>query len=48
VLLSDIEKGGTDGYQPIRDLRRRPSRQGESVPPAELIAVVVSLATGRR
>ena len=47
MLLSDIEMPGTDG-QPIRELRRRPSRQGESVPPAELITVVASPATRRR
>jgi len=48
VLVRDIEKRATDGHPPILDLRRRPSRQGESVPPAELIAAVASLATGRR
>jgi signal transduction histidine kinase/CheY-like chemotaxis protein len=38
VLLSDIEMPGTDGYQLIRELRLRPSRQGGSVPAAALTA----------
>jgi signal transduction histidine kinase/CheY-like chemotaxis protein len=38
VLLSDIEMPGTDGYQLIRELRRRSSPQGGSVPAAALTA----------
>ncbi len=38
VLLSDIEMPGTDGYQLIQELRRRPSQQGGSVPAAALTA----------
>jgi signal transduction histidine kinase len=38
VLLSDIEMPGTDGYQLIQELRRRPSEQGGSVPAAALTA----------
>lgn len=38
VLLSDIEMPGTDGYQLIKELRRRPSQRGGSVPAAALTA----------
>ena len=38
VLLSDIEMPGTDGYQLIRELRRRTPRQGGTVPAAALSA----------
>ncbi len=38
VLLSDIEMPGTDGYQLIRELRRRSSKRGGSVPAAALTA----------
>lgn len=38
VLLSDIEMPGTDGYQLITELRRRPSQQGGAVPAAALTA----------
>jgi signal transduction histidine kinase/ActR/RegA family two-component response regulator len=38
VLLSDIEMPGTDGYQLIEELRRRPSQRGGSVPAGALTA----------
>ena len=38
VLLSDIEMPGTDGYQLIRELRLRPSKQGGNVPALALSA----------
>jgi signal transduction histidine kinase/ActR/RegA family two-component response regulator len=38
VFLSDIEMPGTDGYQLIKELRRRPSEQGGSVPAGALTA----------
>jgi signal transduction histidine kinase/ActR/RegA family two-component response regulator len=38
VILSDIEMPGTDGYQLIRELRRRPSQRGGNVPAAALTA----------
>ncbi len=38
VLISDIEMPDTDGYQLIRELRRRSPQQGGSVPAAALTA----------